>query len=76
MKKTVDGLKKMGYQGVILGYAKEVVLEGQSKVTEQADPTEEISAWKHGTLETVRLAAKGDYVALKYELLRDLGGGY
>ena len=67
VKKTVDGLKEMGYKGVILGYAREVVLDESPKENVQADTIEEIEAWKHGTLETVRLAVKGDYVALKYE---------
>ena len=61
-------LKDMGFEGVILGYAKEVVIEGGSVGKEETDAAtvkEEVIAWKKGTLETVDLAQKGDYVALK-----------
>jgi proline dehydrogenase len=75
IKGTVAQLKDMGYAGVILGYAKEVVLEGRDAEALDAalDCTEqdrcnreEIAAWKNGNLETVRLAGKDDFVALKF----------
>ena len=59
----------MGFQGVILGYAREVVMEEGKTVGQEDrmgnDTTVEVNAWKQGTLETVRLAEEGDYVALK-----------
>ena len=75
IKGTVAQLKEMGYAGVILGYAKEVVLEGKDAEALDAGldcaeqnrcNREEIAAWKNGNLETVRLADKGDFVALKF----------
>ncbi|KAJ4165488.1 hypothetical protein LMH87_007119 [Akanthomyces muscarius] len=62
---TISRLKNIGFSGVILGYAKEVVLtqdqavavaaEDQGKET-AADIANEIEPWAHGTLETVALA--------------------
>jgi hypothetical protein len=74
VRETMHGLKKIGFSGVILGYAKEVVLSddqtkdlascGEGEAAEECLRTE-IIPWTDGTLETVRLAEPGDYVALK-----------
>lgn len=74
VRQTIGGLKKIGFTGVILGYAKEVVLSekqaralAEGKIGEETDECirEEIEPWAQGTLETVRLAQTGDFVALK-----------
>ena len=69
VRKTMASLKDMGFAGVILGYAREVVMRGEESVgkeeTDAATVKSEVVAWKEGTLETVSLAQKGDYVALK-----------
>ena len=75
VRQTIDGLKKIGFSGVILGYAKEVVLTdeqtkdlascGEGAAAEECIRTE-IVPWAAGTMETVRLASPGDFVALKY----------
>ncbi|KAK8912438.1 hypothetical protein VCV18_012400 [Metarhizium anisopliae] len=70
---TINRLKNIGFTGVILGYAREVVLtEKQAEEVELAAGQEtqkvidnEIVPWAEGTLETVRLAQPGDFVALK-----------
>jgi proline dehydrogenase len=72
---TISGLKSIGFKGVILGYAREVVLNeaqknnlsscGQDEVAE-ACIRNEITPWAKGTLETVRLASPTDFVALKF----------
>ncbi|KAI1497012.1 proline dehydrogenase [Biscogniauxia marginata] len=75
VRRTVDGLKQIGFTGVIMGYAKEVVLSKSqerdlSSCGEGSDAEEcirnEIIPWANGTLETVRLAQPGDFVALKF----------
>ncbi|KAH8681823.1 FAD-linked oxidoreductase-like protein [Xylariales sp. PMI_506] len=75
VRKTVDGLRRIGFTGVILGYAREVVLsESQTKNLTACDQgaekdecvANEISPWAAGTMETVRLAQPGDFVALKF----------
>lgn len=74
VRMTIDQLKGIGFSGVILGYAKEVVLTeeqtkdlascGDGAVAEDCIRNEVIP-WATGTMETVRLAEPGDYVALK-----------
>ncbi|KOS18193.1 putative proline dehydrogenase [Escovopsis weberi] len=75
VRHTIARLKRIGFTGVILGYAKEVVLskdqaqdlDGSDACQETAyDITNEIEPWLQGTMETVRLAEPGDYVALKF----------
>lgn len=75
VRRTVDGLKRIGFTGVILGYAREVVLsDAQTEKLSACDEgrekdecvREEIEPWTVGTLETVRLAQPGDFVALKF----------
>ena len=73
---TVNGVKRMGFEGVVLAYAKEIVMSHEEAVSlsSQSDPKQleadlsDIEAWRRGTLETVRLATKGDFVALKFVL--------
>lgn len=71
---TIARLKNIGFTGVILGYAKEVVLTdkqaGQLEACKLGEETQqsidsEIVPWAEGTMETVRLAEPGDFVALK-----------
>lgn len=75
VRNTIARLKGLGFSGVILGYAREVVLtDAQTKdlascglegdVAEECIKSE-VVPWADGTLETVRLASEGDYVALK-----------
>lgn len=76
VRQTVDRLKSIGFSGVILGYAREVVLTdeqtrdlascGEGDAAEECIRTE-IVPWAAGTMETVRLASPGDFVALKYD---------
>ena len=82
VRQTVDALKRIGFAGVILGYAKEVVLtDEQTKSLSSCDEgtaaeeciRTEITPWALGTMETVRLAEPGDYVALKYAVPPDPG---
>lgn len=75
VRRTIESLKGMGFGGVILGYAKEVVLtDAQMKdlascasgaAAEECMRTE-ITPWANGTMETVLLASPGDFVALKF----------
>jgi proline dehydrogenase len=76
VRRTIASLKnRVGLTGVILGYAREVVLtEDQSSNLASCDEgpmaeqcvRDEIIPWATGTLETVRLAGAGDFVALKF----------
>ncbi|KAI0393738.1 proline dehydrogenase [Xylariaceae sp. FL0594] len=74
VRRTVNGLKQIGFTGVILGYGREIVLRGADEQN-LADCTEgpmaeecirdEVLPWAAGTMETLRLAQPGDFVALK-----------
>lgn len=74
-KQTIESLKQLGYSGVILGHAREVVLsKDEIKALEtttnspeqEALNQKEIKQWRDDTLNTVMLTDKGDYVALKF----------
>lgn len=75
VRHTIDGLKGIGYTGVILGYAKEVVLTdeqtrdlascGDGVIAEECIRNE-ITPWAAGTLETLKIAQPGDFVAIKF----------
>ncbi len=77
VKHTVDSLKSLGFKGVILGYAKEVVMDetqmtslsscsGTNSETAEACIRNEIIPWANGTLETVNMTGPGNFVALKF----------
>ncbi|PKS08355.1 hypothetical protein jhhlp_005299, partial [Lomentospora prolificans] len=74
VERTINNLKDLGFSGVILGYAREIVLNDEQLSTltscDGLDVEEcirtEITPWKEGTLETVNLAKPGDFVALKF----------
>lgn len=76
VKESVKGLKDLGYSGVILGYAKEVVMgvEEAAAISSSHEPLagsareydDQLSSWKDGTLRTVDIAENGDFVALKF----------
>ncbi|KAI9782567.1 MAG: proline dehydrogenase [Geoglossum umbratile] len=71
VQRTIGKLKGMGYGGVILAYAREVGLDHGAAVQlkgelKDAGRLKDIELWKSGTLETLRLASEGDFVAVKF----------
>jgi len=78
VSQSIQNLKRMGYSGVVLGYAKEVVMgedetnsvgmqtSGEAEDLSQRRNSEEIRIWMDGTMKTVELAEAGDFVALKF----------
>ncbi|KAF3907705.1 hypothetical protein AA313_de0207852 [Arthrobotrys entomopaga] len=66
---TLHRLKSWGFRGIILAYAKEVEVEGESTAshasTHEADEAD-IASWKEGTLQTIRYAEPKSFVAVKY----------
>ena len=67
-------MKRFGYGGVILGYAKEFVSQNNSVsgAVEKVDrgiseaDLKIIERWKQGTLQTLRCLDQGDFLAIKY----------
>jgi len=75
VNRTVDRLRNLGFNGVILAYAKEVVMDekeaGSLSSCRKSEAAElcirnEIRPWANGTLDTIRMTCPGDYVALKF----------
>lgn len=73
VSKTVADVKRIGYQGVILGYSREIVLDPNEKLardetgsTTYSDKCYEmVEEWKNGTLETLGMVGPGDFLAVK-----------
>jgi len=79
IQETVDGLKRIGFSGVILAYAKEnVVPRGQnlSRCPDLDDPVvkADVESWKQGNLKTIDLTSSGQFVSLKCEILTSRAG--
>lgn len=72
VQQSIRDIKNLGYRGVLLGYAKEV-LAGQGGVDplDEKAGREETKMWLDGTLQTVDMAQEGDFVALKYVFPQD-----
>ncbi|KAI1016701.1 hypothetical protein LB504_007102 [Fusarium proliferatum] len=81
VRNTINNIKDMGFKGVILTYAREVVIEtsgeqevgfGVKELKEKGFPAQEpifdegIEAWRQGVLETASMLEKGDFLALKF----------
>ena len=82
VQSTAQGLRNMGFRGIILAYGKEIVLEKGEKtkllsksaiysikpcsLEDQARVSRDVAAWKSGTLATVNMTEEGDFVALKF----------
>lgn len=78
VKSTIRHFKDMGFQGAIMTYAKETVFDHRTKaqqglgITKNAEQDvsgntfcPHIEAWRKGTVETVELLGKDDYLAVK-----------
>lgn len=80
VRQVVKGIKSIGFSGVILGHAREVVLKKGETVGEEGSRAErsvaDVDRWRQGTLETLRMMEEGDEVALKYIHLVKMGKDY
>lgn len=72
VRKSVEDVKSMGYQGVILTHAKEIVLdEPQRALTAGAGSKHSsqchgmVERWKQSSMDTLRMLGPGDFLALK-----------
>jgi proline dehydrogenase len=71
VKKTVTAMKNMGFKGVILGYAKEVLVDPAASREEVAasglaEPKDKaIDEWREGNLRTLPMIGSGDFLAIK-----------
>ncbi|KAF2458307.1 FAD-linked oxidoreductase-like protein [Lineolata rhizophorae] len=65
VRQTRRRLGQMGYDGVILEYALEVLEAGEKGVTEEEE-MKAIEKWKKGCLDSVSMAEPGDFLGLKW----------
>lgn len=71
VKRSVADIKKMGFQGVILGYAKDVVVDKNATSEEagsagdKANHDRMIEEWKDGSMKSLAMLGEGDILALK-----------
>ncbi|KAF0319729.1 proline dehydrogenase [Colletotrichum asianum] len=71
VRKAVASVKQMGYQGVILNYAREIVLDTKkaqagSKEGDYAPAFyQTVQEWKKGNLDTLQMMEPGDFIAVK-----------
>ncbi|PYH87399.1 proline oxidase PrnD [Aspergillus ellipticus CBS 707.79] len=67
VQRSIQDIKQLGYRGVLLGYAREVLVgEGNVDPRDEKAARAEIQTWLDGTLQTVDMAQEGDFVALKF----------
>ncbi|KAI9724294.1 MAG: proline dehydrogenase [Chrysothrix sp. TS-e1954] len=66
VKASLQGLRRQGYEGVILEYANEIMGDLGNEVENQARAAQDIEAWKDGLLKTVAVTEAGDWVGLKW----------
>ncbi|USW58591.1 Putative proline dehydrogenase domain, proline oxidase family, FAD-linked oxidoreductase [Septoria linicola] len=63
---VLDRLKRSGYAGVILQYAREIVTHGRVEDSKEDVSAQHIQMWLDGNLQTLSCLGKGDYMGLKY----------
>ncbi|KAH8689521.1 proline oxidase PrnD [Talaromyces proteolyticus] len=64
---SITEIKNLGFRGVLLGYAREVLTgEGKTSTHDEKVAQQEVDAWLKGTLQGVEMATEGDFVALKF----------
>ncbi|KAL8853607.1 MAG: hypothetical protein Q9221_001593 [Calogaya cf. arnoldii] len=67
VKRTATDLRKTGYHGIVLNYAKELVFDKGAPIRQnERDQAKDIEDWKQGLLKTLKLVNHGDYAALKF----------
>ena len=66
----VKDIKSIGFSGVILAHAREVVLKEGETIGKEAVNSEsskaDVDRWRQGALGTLKMMEEGDEVALKY----------
>jgi hypothetical protein len=66
VQQSIHNIKELGCRGVLLGYAREVLVgENQEAELDAKAAQEEVQMWFDGTMKTVDMAQEGDFVALK-----------
>jgi len=64
VRSFVKRMERVGYSGVALEYASEV-LEDESEVVDGVKEEEGIERWERGILESIEMSREGSFVAFK-----------
>lgn len=63
----LDQIKRVGYSGVILQYAREVVAHDLAESSSAVDVSaQQIQQWHEGNMQTLSMLGAGDYTSVKY----------
>lgn len=70
ISETMASIKKMGYTGIILCYAREVTVDDGESIqsptqSNDANTAQNIELWHQGNLKTLEAVEKGDYIGIK-----------
>jgi proline dehydrogenase len=66
IQKTISDVQKMGFAGVILCYAKEVLLDHDNQALgSQGTRAAEVRKWLDGNLETLDMIGPGNWLGIK-----------
>lgn len=71
VKRTVSTMKEMGFKGVILGYAREVLAppaaspEAAARLGSATSPENAVDQWREGNLRSLQMIGTGDFLAVK-----------
>ncbi|KAF2440811.1 proline oxidase Put1 [Karstenula rhodostoma CBS 690.94] len=67
IKRTIADIKSVGFKGVILNYAREIIAHDLADADGLADVSaEHIQQWLDGNLKTLSAIGAGDYIGIKY----------
>ncbi|KAI0898736.1 proline dehydrogenase [Annulohypoxylon nitens] len=67
IRKTIASIKSVGYTGVILNYAREIIADELSEPGSDVDiSARQIQHWLDGNLKTLSMLDRGDYIGIKY----------
>ncbi|RHZ55569.1 putative proline oxidase Put1 [Aspergillus thermomutatus] len=74
VRKTVQDMKGLGFEGVILGYARESIAKAdennndsfQVEKSQQAIQENAVEEWRQGNLRTLKMIGAGDFLGIKF----------
>lgn len=70
IQRTITDIKKLGFAGVILCYGRELQVDKNKGLLGHVDVADaqrnkEIEEWRDGTVETLGMVGKGDWLGIK-----------
>lgn len=66
VQRTVGVMRDIGYSGVMLEFALEVIKDGKVPAADSTQTKLEIEKWRKGMMETIQMASSSDIIGLKW----------